>query len=385
MSTYKIIDLHPTDPDSLGNHFSRANAIYNPSPPGSAPTGSLIVGDSSGHAVAWNALDNNDQAFVMTDLDPEGKWGNTSLALSVNKVSGDFIVRGRVVGSSVGPLLTPSGHAFYCDFGFFDEDLPSLIDLTTSSSGYDQVFARGINDAGVIVGHLRALATLLTIPVLWNPTTPVSGPVLLPMPPGASGEGRATAINSGMTIVGQYKDPTTGYLRACRWDWDTMTSNWLSPKELLPALDPTKKHTSFNESYAWAINSNSTIIVGASGNDIQGVKNTYPCMWRDGAELGGQPAKLLWQNKSPQGFAWGVNTSGKIVGITYKKATPYHAFFYDSTDPNYTDPVYPLDMLQDPKGFDVIVGLRSINDAGEVVGVGGVANGDAHALLMIPM
>src|SRR5712692_126810 len=251
---YTIIDLH-TDP-SLGDS-SRANAVVN------VPTGALIVGDvwvkpfdtNPHHAVLWDR-----NKGKMIDLqDPTWSWkpdptiGPSSLALSVNQ-------KGGVVGSTVRPLGDdPLGHGFYCKYDPTAGSASKMVDLPgiqpPALAAYTS-FARGINEKGVIVGHVQIegfLELLVDQAVWWREIMLVSQqylPTTLTTLGTVNGPGsRAAAINKNGTIVGRCDIDKQGNFHACRWDWDMTTDEPTKtnpPVELFPAKHKVLKQISSN-------------------------------------------------------------------------------------------------------------------------------------------
>jgi probable HAF family extracellular repeat protein len=384
---YRIIDLH--EHSNPWGDSSRANAFVD-----DAST-RFIVGEAwnksigyatSSHAVAW---DRNRQMIGLGNPAPP-----TTLALSVNQGGG-------VVGSAVRPLGdNPRGHGFYCNIDDPSKmsDLPmpqGQIDIggaVIPSQNFSASFGRAISDGdgGVIVGHLEALPTLgfRSLAAWWHQQGPnINNPTFLPTlrPPGS----KAAAINKNGTIIGWAGVDSTGAsFHACRWKRAGTKPIYSNPPEALyPASTLLGKV--YAQSYAWAISHNE-IIVGASGDSIENLMDLHACVWKPGSNT----AELLYKQAATKSIAYGVNSLGKIVGLSISSSGVLGAFFHpDPRDPDPSqpslDPCALKELLDpsDPKSNDwsELSGARDINDAGEIVGVGKVLSGDTHAFLMTPI
>ena len=410
MSTYTITNLHKL----AGNSYSSSRAHFI-----SEGANPLIVGDAASgpeenlHAVLWDRNKNR-----MIDLQGGSNWqwpdsaNPSSLALSVNQ-------NGDVAGSTVKPFDDPQGRGWYCAYDRNSGHASGMVVLPNpagpSHVSYYASLGRGVSvDGGVIVGHLESkigwFNKLFTShrAVWWGHQSgaEISDPTFLPTfgLPGS----KATAINVNGIIVGRAGvDPMGVNFHACKWNPYFFESypggikkiyGYTTPEELLPARHVTevkaKRWRQDAQSYAWAISS-SAITVGASGNDIDNSNDLYACVWRAGSNI----AELLFKNTLS--IAYGVNKAGQIVGLSWPNAqtTPdgtdlgdpsngdWVAFLYP--DPSGgSEPVKLIDLLDvnDAKSKDWVYlsAARSVNDAGEIVGVGLNKDGKPSAFVMTP-
>jgi probable HAF family extracellular repeat protein len=77
--------------------------------------------------------------------------------------------------------------------------------------------------------------------------------------------------------------------------------------------------------------------------------------------------------------AEGINSSGQIVGGSRINSTTVHGFLWENGGP-----MVDLNSLILPGSALTSTFTWSINDRGEITGVGQLANGDVHAILLIP-
>lgn len=78
-------------------------------------------------------------------------------------------------------------------------------------------------------------------------------------------------------------------------------------------------------------------------------------------------------------FAWGINSSGQVVGNSRVNSTTVSPFLWEDGGP-----MVDLNSLVIPGSGLRALNAQFINDRGEIAGTGQLANGDVHATLLIP-
>jgi probable HAF family extracellular repeat protein len=121
-------------------------------------------------------------------------------------------------------------------------------------------------------------------------------------------------------------------------------------------------------SYAWGIN-DSGQVVGVS--DITGDSAAHAFLYDASATPPMQDLGTLGGSSS---FAYGINDSGQVVGSSYLYGNTYHAFLYDATA---TPPMQDLGTL----GGGGVSQAFGINASGQVVGLSENPTNHTHAFL----
>jgi probable HAF family extracellular repeat protein len=100
----------------------------------------------------------------------------------------------------------------------------------------------------------------------------------------------------------------------------------------------------------------------------------HAAAWEDGvmADLGAAPGDICSE-------AHGINASGQVVGGSGTCHGAVHAFLWEEGGP-----MMDLNTLIPPGSGLQLNDAASINDRGEIAGVGKLANGEQHAYLLIP-
>jgi len=201
----------------------------------------------------------------------------------------------------------------------------SITNLGTLAGGWTE--AHGINNSGQIVGYSVFSSSVTAF--LWENGSMSNLESL-------TGNSHGYAINENLQIVG-YVDSI-----AFMWEDSNVTS--------LGTLGG-------SYSFAWDI-SDSGWIVGNSG--VSG-SLSHAFLWADGmmTDLG-------------NGIAEAINDLGQVVG------SPSLGLWENGT----ATPL--LDLLIENPGWYDLYG-RNINNSGQIVGEGSIANGDIHAFLMTPI
>jgi probable HAF family extracellular repeat protein len=108
--------------------------------------------------------------------------------------------------------------------------------------------------------------------------------------------------------------------------------------------------------------------------DLAGSQTHDGFLWRNGVmtDLGTVPG-------DPCSNAYGINSQDQVVGASSDCQVGLHAFLWENSGP-----MIDLNTLISPgSGLQLTYGL-SINERGEIAGIGLLANGDQHAFLLIP-
>ena len=111
-------------------------------------------------------------------------------------------------------------------------------------------------------------------------------------------------------------------------------------------------------------------VVGVS--NLPGDTGRHAFLWKNGVmtDLG-----TLGQASVP----WSINSGGQIVGVSLINSTTRAGFLWENGGP-----MVDLNSLVIPGSGLTALNAASINERGEIVGQGQLANGDVHAYLLIP-
>jgi probable HAF family extracellular repeat protein len=126
-------------------------------------------------------------------------------------------------------------------------------------------------------------------------------------------------------------------------------------------------------SEAWAINEHGEVVGGANK---QGDLQTDAVLWR---KRGGkwQKTDLGTVNGSNCSFAFSINASGQVVGVSGKNCTL--PFLWEDGGP-----MVDLNTIISSSSGIHVQGTSTINDHGEIAASGVDAKGNNHAVLLIP-
>jgi len=331
---------------TLGGTFGYAGAINNR---GSVVGNSTLPSDNVLHAFLW-------QNGVMTDLGTLG-GPNSWTSNPANGVND----RGAVSGYSDtttpdpnGESACPDGYGLICLPFVWQNRVMTALPLLGGNNGQ----ANEINNRGQIVGLSEtsnsdpcSFLFLQVQAVIWQ-----NGQVQeLPPLPGDP-DGLAGGINDKGEVAGA-TGCATGNIHAVLWQNGV-------------AIDLGNLGGTVN--LAGDIN-NKTQVVGQA--DVPGGTH-HAFLWQDGvmSDLGNLPGL-------PTSFALGINNQGQVVGVSQDANGDDFssvAFLWQNgviTDLNTLIPPGSPLFLQEPEG---------INDRGQIVGFGLLANGDQRGFLLTP-
>ena len=273
---------------------------------------------------------------VLAAADP--RYTVTAVA-GADSVASDLNNLGQVVGT-----MASAGayHAFLYN--------GSLTDLGTLGGQYSN--AAAINDLGVVVGNAQTDAD-----ASYHGFTYADG--VLHALPGTTGA-QANGINNAGTIVGQAVVSAPGGDQTHAYAYAGGTYTDLGT---LPSGDGSR---------ALAVNSHGDV-VGAAANVINGAPNfpEDPFLYRNGTMTSLGNFGGIWS------AATAINDQGQVVGYSGVPGPigadlyPRSAFLYEHG------------VLHNLGGFGANLSSSAddINNLGQIVGAGSLANGDAHAFL----
>jgi hypothetical protein len=252
--------------------------------------------------------------------------------------------------------------------------------LGVSKTGYDDAFAYGIGDSGVVAG-----SGLTYLPdtsgrrgIRWEAGSTMAT-MLEPLSTDTDGAGYSAGwgVNVDGTVVGQSSVyDSQGFpsgRRAVKWDAGSTTA------VLLDA--PASGNVTADIAYAI---SDSGYIVGA-GSDMTAYGSDRAIRW----DANGVPTVLSWVLPNGQQVAdvrpWDVNDAGVVVGMAGALGVGSDALLWEP-DGSILD----LNTLIDPTSGWVLTEARSINNAGWITGVGRLASERVdvpagHGFLLIPV
>jgi probable HAF family extracellular repeat protein len=316
---YTITDLR-----TLGGTQSGATAINNA---GRVVGSATEPGDQGSRAVEWSS------GGTPTALADRGYGGQ---AYGINGA-------GKVVGYT--------NHATEWSRNGALRDLGTL--------GGTQSYAKGISDAGLVVGYSLAADNRAFIPTLWSPA---GMPSALGVPDGG-GDAYAISINDAREAVGYGTVSNSNWNHALKW---SARGSITDLGTLLGAL---------GNSDAYAIN-NAGRVVGDSQVSLGGPLHAVE--WSaDGVitDLGVLPG-----GSNSQAFA--INNSGQVVG----DADIYIPGFGNREEAVIWSggQISDLNSLLPPGSGWYLLEATAINDHGQIVG-NGFYNGQPHGFLLTPV
>ena len=300
-----------------------------------------VVGDMGGSGGAIN------RAFLysngaMSDLGTlPGGTVYGSIATSIN-------ASGQVVGSSTGSFTVANvgnQHAFLYSNGVMSDlgALPGSNYNGTTDSG-----ATAINTSGQVVGASYTASGNLHAFLYSNGTMSDIGTL-----PGGYDTSVANGINASGQVVG-YDNNVSGQDHAFLYNNGVMSDLGTLPGG--------------HSSVANGINASGQV-VGESDITILGYSHAF--LYSNGvmSDLGMLPGRS-------SSVAYGINATGQVVGSSGPGG---HAFLYSNgtmTDLN--------SVLSAGSGWTALTAANAINDSGQIVGVGIIANGYQDAFLLTP-
>jgi probable HAF family extracellular repeat protein len=298
------------------------------------------------------------------------EFGSDIRAVALNNV-------GQVVGAlRRAPDSSSIDHPFY-----WNPDAPNgiagtLTELPILASSNSGGKALGINDAGEIVGSSDSVVqpNLISRAVLWSPTP--GGPNTheihdLGNPVESEASYRAVAINSSGQVVGNKITP--GILFN---GWAGVSSSFVwTPQTANGSVGSLRGVPSGPSPYT-----------GNAAYDINDSAQTSGSVFKIGISFGSKSRADVWSTASPSSvpptdlgfppgdwvnaFGLSVNKRGQVVGYLEDTIGAEHGFLWTPDTPNGTTGVM--------RALDGMTAAIDINDAGQVVGYGGV---QAHAIL----
>ena len=321
-----------SDLGTLGGTNSYAHSI---NASGQIVGESNITDSSLSHAVVWNS-------GTPTDLGTLGGAGTESAAFAVNATG--------IVGGSATVSGTTEIHATRWTSG-------AAADLGTLNG---EAAVYGINASGIAVGRIRGNTNNSTA-MYWTSSSNTAHP--LTGLGGTIGNAGLSISDSGV-VVGQAYSPATSSMRAVIWS--TVSS--------APVNLGTLGGTS---SAANNINASGSIVGEA---DTSGNTQRHAILWTSNGAGGFNSTDLgLLGGTGTQSSAYGINSSGKIVGFSEVASDDEHAFIFDG------GVMYDLNSFVSGASGWTLRGAESINDAGQIVGyASNNVSGAEHAFLLTP-
>lgn len=273
-------------------------------------------------------------------------------------------------------------------------DLGTLGGISSSASG--------INDAGYVVGTIRYNGTsgnpFPTRAFLWSPNQ-----TILLAPEGLY-QSEAFSINNNCEIVGSAAINTESHTTACYWNsrnniqyFDAPEGTWNSSAYGINNSGQMVVYSRQNDDY-WALKhisyignfstgftpinfptsqggfafeiSDSGYVVGRTCPSLEEFNTQRAYIWKD------DKITIFDGLGGISDMAYGVNTSGLVVGYSYLSAlpapriNPYHAALWSNGS------VYDLGTLG-----GINSRASSINENGQIVGIAETADGTQHACL----
>ena len=270
--------------------------------------------------------------------------GNESLAGDVNR-------RGQIVGFSANAVPDPVSM-----FGFATETRPFLWengvmrDLDTLGSTDGAAFL--MNERGQIMGQFYVKGTTTIDPIFWDENG-VAADI------GSLGGTNGTTwwLNNRGQVVGTSNLAGDATHHGFLWDRGTLSD--------VGTLGG-------NNSEAFAI-SDSGEVTGRA--DVPGSVTHHGFLWRERVMI-----DLGVPGSDPCSSGNAINSKGQIVGDAGVCFVGGDAWLWENGGP-----IVDLNTLALPGSGMHFADAKSINDRGEIVCTGVLANGDQHAVLLIPV
>jgi probable HAF family extracellular repeat protein len=273
--------------------------------------------------------------------------------------------RGQVVGVAENPIPDANSMSFpgYQARAFLWDKQRGMQDLGALSGGTDAI-AVTINQPGQVIGWSYTSSapnancingyTLVTGSFIWDEKNGMED---------LGGFGGTCTLATDLNDKGQVVGTSnlTGDQSWHAFVWDRATG----------IIDLGTLGGSISE--AWAINEKGEAV---GGSNLSGHQFENAVSWR---ETGGrwQATNLGTVNDSNCSFAWSINVSGQIVGISGTNCAL--AFLWEDGGP-----MVDLNTLVTSNFGIYVNGPHTINNRGEIAASGVDANGNGHALLLIP-
>jgi probable HAF family extracellular repeat protein len=274
--------------------------------------------------------------------------GNESLAYDINN-------RGQVVGLAANAVPDPASL-----WGFATQTRPFLwengVMHDLGTPGGTDGAAYQMNDHGQIMGQFYANSGAAVNPILWQADgTAVDLGTL------GGTYGNPWGMNNRGQVVGNSNLAGDAAHHGFLWDRGTLTD--------LGTLGG-------NQSEAYWI-SDSGVITGRG--DVPGSQTHHGARWawKHGVMT---VTDLGVINNDPCSTGYAVNSSGQIVGDAGACGIGGDAWLWENGGP-----MVDLNTLALPGSGLHLADARLINDRGEIVCTGVLANGDLHAVLLIPV
>lgn len=254
------------------------------------------------------------------------------LELPPLNLNGDSHARGiNDAGTVVGLARMPDGSYRAARW---DEGIP--VDLG-AMTGFQYSHANDIRNDGVVFGR-SGDSCQLNDPTIWQSSVPH------PLPDVDRAHVEVYVTNeTGVAIGEAYNSCTRPWNdTAVRWQYVAQDDNWVV--SLLPPL------TGDPESGAWGVN-DAGVVIGFSGNSA-GTAHLRACQW-----VGGAPS-LLADLGGDYSIGIAINSAGRFAGYSRTSGGTYRAYYFDgATAVNLgTLPGYAYSAA------------TSLNDAGTVIG-----------------
>ena len=352
VSLYTITDLGTLGGDSYGSGINNLGQVI-----GNSGISYKCFSSSEGthDCVAYHAFRTAANSAINPSTDDIGLLGG------INSFPHGINDSGQVAGGDGYAFRTAANSAI----NLVTDNLGTLGGV--DSSGYSTgSFAYGINNSGQVVGNsgtvsgvIHAFRTAANSAI--NPATDDLGTL-------GGSSSNAYGINSSGQVIGDSLT-VNGVSHAFRTAANSAINLATDDLGTLGGID----------SYAYGIN-NSGQVVGSSAPFNVGYRTSYHA-FRTAANSAINPATDdLGTLGGSSSTAFGVNSSGQVVGDSLTANGDDHAFLYDGNG------MYDLNSLaSNLDGFSFLGGAFGINDSGQIAGTGFLPDGSRRAFLATPV